>query len=241
MDENPDSYDSLMARAVAKINARDYHGAATLLENALRIRSTSPVWQLLGLTWKECAENAKAREALLKVVELKPQDSRAWVNLGAIELDLRLFAEAAEHYKRAVELEPGRADLRIWLANAYDRAGSLPNALESYRQAEALESSNAEVFYERALAYRNHGRFRDAARHFRHAYELDPSRENALVFARQMAVAPHQVPADADPGRRERPHARPRRGRPHARPRRGRPLNRYALGISPARPENCAP
>jgi tetratricopeptide (TPR) repeat protein len=91
-----------------------------------------------------------------------------------------------------------RADLRVWLANAYDRAGNLPDALEAYQKAEALEPHNAEIFYERALAYRNHNRFTEAARDFRRAYELDPSRENALELARQMAVAPYQATPDAD-------------------------------------------
>jgi tetratricopeptide (TPR) repeat protein len=194
---SPDSYDSLMARALAKIDARDFPGATALMESALRIRSAPEVWQLLGITWKECGENSKAREALLRVVELRPEDPRAWVNLGAIELDLRLFDEAAQHYRLAVELAPRRADLRIWLANAYDRAGHLSDALESYRQAEALDPNNAEVFYERGLAYRNHGRFADAARDFKRAYELDPARENALELAREMAVAPHRVSPEA--------------------------------------------
>jgi tetratricopeptide (TPR) repeat protein len=167
------------------------------MQSALAIRSTPAVWQLLGITWKECAETTKAREAFLRVVELRPEDPRAWINLGATELDLRLFDEAAQHYKRAVELAPGRADLRIWLANAYDRAGNLSDALESYRQAEALDPNNAELFYERGLANRNHGRFADAARDFRRAYELDPVRENAMELARQMAIAPHQVSPEA--------------------------------------------
>lgn len=195
MVEHPDleNYDSLMTRAIARLDAGDHRGGAALLENALRIRSTPSVWQLLGISWKECGDNAEARQALLKVVELNPGDPRAWVNLGAIELDLKLFVEAAEHYRRAVELAPIRVDLRIWLANAYDRAGNLSDALEHYRQAEALEPNNAEVFFERGLAYRNHRRFAEAARDFRRAYELNPSRGEPLELAHQMAVSPHQV------------------------------------------------
>lgn len=191
-----DSYGALMARAMAKINAGDHSGAAALMESALRIRSTPEVWQLLALTRNECGEKSNALDAFRKVVELKPGDPRAWVNLGATELDLQLFQEGAQHYQRAVELAPERADLRIWLANAYDRAGNLALALESYAKAEALDPQNDEVFYERGLAYRNHGRFAEAARDFRRAHELDPKREEAVEFARQMALAPHQIPAE---------------------------------------------
>src|SRR6266550_2106849 len=61
MDETstPDSHDSLMARAFARINADDFTGAAALIKSALAIRSTPAVWQLLGITWKECGEKTK--------------------------------------------------------------------------------------------------------------------------------------------------------------------------------------
>lgn len=191
---NTGSFYPLMARAMAKLQARDFRGGAALLESAARISNAAEVWQLLGITWNQCGEKLKARDAFLKVVERKPGDPRVWANLGAMELDLGLFDEGIAHYRRATEQAPERADLQIWLANAYDRAGNLADALETYRKAEALEPNNAEVFYERALALRNHKRFAEAATDFRRAYELDPSREDASEMARQMAVAPHQRP-----------------------------------------------
>lgn len=189
MTDASDSFDSLVAQASAKLDARDYELGAALLEKALSIRGTPSLWQLLGTAWRQCGEMAKARNAFLKVVELKPENPRAWVSLAATELDLELFSEAIAHYQRAVDQDADRAELHIWLANAHDRAGDLANALECYRRAEALEPDNAEIFYERALAYRNQGHFVEAARDFRRAYELDPSREHAPELAREMAIA----------------------------------------------------
>jgi tetratricopeptide (TPR) repeat protein len=190
---DPKSFDSLVARARAKMDAQEFPEAASLIESALSIRSTPALWQLLGVTWGEAKEKGRAREAFLKVVDLRPEDPRAWVNLGATELDLGLFDDAARHYRRAIELVPDRADLRIWLANAYDRAGDISSALEAYREAEAISPVNPELFYERGLALRNHHRFAEAAQEFRHAFELDPTNKNALELARRMALAPHEI------------------------------------------------
>jgi tetratricopeptide (TPR) repeat protein len=187
------SFDSLIARAHAKIDAREFPEAAALIESALSIRSTPSLWQLLGAIWGEAKEKGKAREAYVKVVGLRPEDHRSWVNLGATELDLGLFDEAAKHYRRAIELVPDRADLRIWLANAYDRAGDISSALEAYRDAEAIDPANPELFYERGLALRNHRRFAEAAKEFRRAFELDPTNKNALELARRMALGPHEI------------------------------------------------
>src|ERR1700722_2524956 len=98
---DPRSFDSLIARARAKMDAKEFGAAATLIESALSIRSTPALWQLLGATWGEAKEKGKAREAFLKVIDLKPEDPRAWVNLGATELELGLFDEAAKPYMRA--------------------------------------------------------------------------------------------------------------------------------------------
>lgn len=204
---NEASYDALMARAIAKIDARDYRSAIELLESALRIENSPSTWQLLGITYKEYGDDIKAHEALLKVVEFEPGNARAWINLGAVELDLQLFAQAAEHYMRAVELAPDRADYRIWLANAFSRAGNLADALETYGQAETLAPDDAEVFHQRAIANRNHSRFKEAAGDFRRAYELDPSRKDALESSQQMAVALHRTPSDAVPDADDRDYA----------------------------------
>jgi tetratricopeptide (TPR) repeat protein len=186
-----DSAGSLLARAMARLKEPDLLGGAALLEKSAKISNAPEVWNLLGIVWGEAGEKVKARDCFLKLIELKSNDPRAWVQVGATELDLGLFSEAVAHYKQAMELAPERADLRIWLANAYDRAGRLSDALEEYQKAEALEPTNPEVFFERALAYRNHGRFAEAERDFRRTYHLDQSRENALELARNMAIEPH--------------------------------------------------
>jgi tetratricopeptide (TPR) repeat protein len=192
------AFDSLMARAIALTEAKEFREAADLLEQAVQISPSPSTWQLLGIVWRECGETNKARAALLQVVELKRDNPRAWVNLAAVELSLGLINEAVIHYQRAVDLAPKEAKFHIWLANAHDRAGNLPEALKWYAEAEALQPENAEVFYERALALRNHKKFDDAAINFRRAYELDPAREGALQLARDMAVAPYLNPAEAD-------------------------------------------
>ncbi|HAH07775.1 MAG TPA: hypothetical protein DCM05_14840 [Elusimicrobia bacterium] len=72
--------------------------AAADLEVRLAAEPKAPeLWRRLGHTYQHLGEALKARDAFLKLVELKPEDARAWFMLGLVyeKLEDRPAAAAA--------------------------------------------------------------------------------------------------------------------------------------------------
>jgi tetratricopeptide (TPR) repeat protein len=76
-----------------------------------------------------------ARERYKQAAELDAKSVDAWEGLGRAELLLKRPAEAAAALEKAAALAPGRKDLQLQLASAYEAARQLPQAVEAYRKA----------------------------------------------------------------------------------------------------------
>jgi predicted Zn finger-like uncharacterized protein len=120
---------------------------------------------------------------LRKVLEERPTSAEAHHFLGrALMLKSPLQqAEALRYLKRAVDLNPNRAEFHVYLAWAANEA--IPAQLELARdeidKALALDSLDAESYWQKGVLERMEGAIEDAIKDEKRALELRPSRYEA--------------------------------------------------------------
>lgn len=150
-------YDLYLA-ARAKMRSRteaDLEGALTLAQQAIQADpSYAPAhalaaelyWLLSDLTLSY--GRIPAEEALKigeqnarQAIRLAPNAPEGYAALGAVFLgrSVPLFQQIEQNLKRAINLDPARAELRTWLGQAYNLVGRNAEALEQYRLAFQIE------------------------------------------------------------------------------------------------------
>ncbi|HSK19248.1 MAG TPA: BTAD domain-containing putative transcriptional regulator [Longimicrobiales bacterium] len=83
-----------------------------------------------------------AHAALLRAVELNPNDAHAWHHLGNYHSSLGQMEDALAARERAVQLDPLNARSRIVLSRDYLIAGDYDRALEQARRSAQLDALN---------------------------------------------------------------------------------------------------
>ena len=74
------------------------------------------------------------RHAML-AIKLAPDQPEGYAALGTVPPP----AQAAEALSKAIQLDPSRGELRLWLAGAYQELGRHEEALQQHREAAAME------------------------------------------------------------------------------------------------------
>jgi adenylate cyclase len=76
-----------------------------------------------------------ARRHALRAIQLAPGQPEGYAALGTVPP----VEQAVAALKKAIQLDPSRSELRLWLAAAYQEMGRNDEALEQHRQAAAME------------------------------------------------------------------------------------------------------
>src|SRR5579883_209143 len=79
-----------------------------------------------------CCSNKKerAREALLKLTELSPRNSSAYVNLGLVNMSMNRGEEAEQDFRKAIEVDPHSIPAFSGLAGYLRLQNRAPDALQ---------------------------------------------------------------------------------------------------------------
>jgi Flp pilus assembly protein TadD len=93
----------------------------------------------LGICYQQLGNDAKARRAYDRALELDPGYAEAWNNIGTLEQARRRFKPAVRAYKKAIETKPGLATPWKNLGNAYLALGRVQEAFEAYQEAFRLD------------------------------------------------------------------------------------------------------
>lgn len=89
--------------------------------------------------------------------------------------------EAAKHFIKAIEADPGHYKAMVNLGNIYNRRNRVNEALAYYDKAIALNNTYAPAYANRGIAYHKLGRYSQAMNDYRHALELNPNLADAMV------------------------------------------------------------
>jgi tetratricopeptide (TPR) repeat protein len=132
---------------------------------------------------------------LQEAIQLNPEHSPTFSNLGQIELGRGNQAAAEAAFLRAVELAPHSAPARLALGGFYWATGRVPLAEAQLTQALAAEPSNPLAHRAAAAFYLATNRRQQAEPHLRRVVELTKSADAALVLADYYVAMNNQTAA----------------------------------------------
>lgn len=162
----------------------DVEKAIDQFKTALARAPDDPDLQLrVGSAYVAIGRPDDAIPMLRKVLIGRPTNAEAHHYLGrALMLKgSSQQAEALRYLKRAVDLDPNRAEFHVYVAWAANEAtpAQLELARDEIDRAMALDTLNAETYWQRGVLERMQGAFEDAIKDERRALELRPSRYEA--------------------------------------------------------------
>jgi serine/threonine protein kinase/tetratricopeptide (TPR) repeat protein len=109
-----------------------------------------------------------------KAAERSPELAAAQSCLGRVFSGRGNYLKAAEHYHRAVELEPTSDDAYGGLATAYEHLGRPADAEQSFKRAISVRPGYWATYNWLGLFYMAHARYEDAAAMFSQVISLAP-------------------------------------------------------------------
>lgn len=108
-------------------------------------------------------------------VAKRPLNGRAHHNLGLAEFQRGRFAEAAQHFEQAVQLNPGTADSHYNLGLALARLGQPAEAVAHYERALARQPHHASALNNLGNALLALDRLDEARAHYDRALRIEPN------------------------------------------------------------------
>jgi tetratricopeptide (TPR) repeat protein len=134
---NPDHYDARLEIAKVLIYGRGYAAAKEQLDLLVQKQPNNPDVYLALATYYDAAtkDTGAALAALHKALQLDPNRSESYRNLGILDAQGQQWVEAEANLKKAVELAPNSVDALVTLGNFYQTRGRYPEAEQEYRRA----------------------------------------------------------------------------------------------------------
>jgi tetratricopeptide (TPR) repeat protein len=141
----------------------------------------------------------KTASDLLEKLNKKTPSTRSLVALANDYEQMRQFSLAADTYQRALELDPGRIELKAPLAQNQSLAGRFDEALKTYQELAAANPQDAEPYLGMSQVYREQKKFADAREMLDKAKSLDPDnldiRYNEVLLLQEQGKTPDAIAA----------------------------------------------
>jgi tetratricopeptide (TPR) repeat protein len=138
LDRIMKSGDSAQARfllGTAKMQAKDYAGAAVDLARAVELNPDLPeVHAYLGLALLDTGETEQAEKAYRRELEINPNSFLATLQLGVLEKQRQQFQAARSLFEKALALRPGDLAVRYQLATVDLASGKPEEARQALEQ-----------------------------------------------------------------------------------------------------------
>jgi len=126
-------------------------------------------------------EPARAVPVLEAILAEAPEVIDAWFTLGNVYFRLRDWEEAAERYRKTLELKPDHDWATIGLADTFVARGRIEEAVVGYRKHLESDPANAQIRYRLAQVLLDAGRDAEAVEAFRATLAAEPRTARAEV------------------------------------------------------------
>jgi len=157
------------------LTEKNLEGAAAEYRLALRTKSWDPgLHNKLGYVLYLNRKPDLALKELLESVRLKPEQSEAYLTLGAIYLEGGFLDRAIESYRKSVSIRPS-AEGHTNLGTLYMKTNNLDAALKEFSEAARLQPNSSDMHYNLGTVYSRKGLLEEAVGEFRQAVSLNPS------------------------------------------------------------------
>ncbi|MDQ3585889.1 MAG: tetratricopeptide repeat protein [Pyrinomonadaceae bacterium] len=211
LSANANDAGALNARALSRIHLGRYAEAHQDLQRAVALQPASADYRanLSHLLWK-LGRPVEAVSAARAALHIDDKNFTAHYQLGRFLLlggDAKQLSDAAQHLRRALELDPRRSEVRFDLLTVYRALGDTANAGAQLNLLQAARPADPRVIYADALLASDRGDMAAAIRNLREALRLDPSLHGArqdlgLAFVK-LKQWPEAVETFSDLSRRQ--------------------------------------
>lgn len=106
-----------------------------------------------GIQYLEEGQLGQARNAILKAIELNPEESDAYYYMGAVFGNRKMYDSAAFYFSKAIELKPNDTTAYFNRAQSYIALDDYRQALEDFSSAIKLNPDYARAYQARAELY----------------------------------------------------------------------------------------
>ena len=189
----------LFTLATGYLRRNDVAAADRLLERLAKERPAPQTWVLIGRTYRDFGEDAKARAALERALELDPKVRRAYYYLGTVELAVEGRANldaVAALFRKELEVSPGDPVASLYLGMTLVEQRRFAEAEAPLRVALHHPSTVLEAQFHLGRAFLGLDRFGEAAAALQAALgliEAKPAVEGDEQRTRQLAGTHYQL------------------------------------------------
>jgi TolB-like protein/Flp pilus assembly protein TadD len=152
-----------------------------LIEKAFELEPDLPeAWASLGILNSNTFDSEAARDALLKAVELNPNDAMAHMWLANEYNTLGDPVKSLELYERAREIDPLHSVILSNISNTLSIVGRQDDAMEVARELAELYPERGTGQYRAAVIAGRSGRLDEAVRWYLEAWKVAPERITSI-------------------------------------------------------------
>ncbi|MBV9766280.1 MAG: tetratricopeptide repeat protein, partial [Acidobacteriaceae bacterium] len=127
----------------------------------------------LASVYSDRGDNRTSSELLEKLTKKNPSPRSLMILANSYE-SMHEYALAAEAYKKALELDPSRVEIKAALAQDQAFASQYDDALQTYREISESNPQDAQPYAGMAQIYRQQKKFAEAHKMIDKARDLDP-------------------------------------------------------------------
>lgn len=197
---DPDYADAWMNLGVAQAMDGKYAKAEETLKRAVELDPDNPHgWFNYSLSIYEQDRVAEALELMNKSLDMKPEDPfRHYVQRGGMFMDLGRMDEGFESLRKALELEPGEANVWYLLVSGLQQEQRRDESRAALDEALKLHGWDPGIRHLNARQLTLEGRSVEASEEFEQVLRLDPENPTAML-EKTLAMMDTDDPDDALP------------------------------------------
>jgi tetratricopeptide (TPR) repeat protein len=154
---------------------------------------TNDILEALARGYMATFRLTMATTALDRLLERQPNNGPAWIMRGNARYHIRNYSEAAENYRRGVELVHNDRQARLWLADCLVDLAKSREALEHYDYVDAQSPGDITVAIGRANCFLDLGRTDEARTLLDQALRKEPDNASALALRGKVALREQEL------------------------------------------------
>src|SRR5215831_20727256 len=170
-----------------------YAEAEIEYRNALQVDPNSlQAHDRLSATYMKLGNFDGAVRELGRTIELRPDDTRARLNLGNIYFVAQDLDQAEQMARAVAQQDPGNPDAHSLLANVAEARGRHDEAMSEIARAIALKPDKADFYWTRGTFESNAEHLEAAEASYRKALEIDPKNDHVPIALGQLYEGQHR-------------------------------------------------
>lgn len=148
----------------------------------------------LAQAYEQAKRPTDARDQYLRITQIDPNDSDAWVKLGEFAFGQEDLSGALSAANRVMQLAPARGEGYMLAGLVWQRRGRTDDALRMFDRAAEVSPQNNEPMILRGITLEKAGKTTAAAQAYAEALKRRPDDERAKVLLANVGGAKESVP-----------------------------------------------